>query len=296
MTPHETSTHDSPDDDTPRGPEVPGEPGTPAPTGAHPLPSEEPLHGKVFRLARLLARHERRPGPAGGRGLHRGQGRVLALLELRQRMSQRELAFLLGVRPQSLGELLTKLERAGLVQRATDPSDRRTMTVELTPAGVEAAVEARTAHTRAESDPLEALTAQERAELARLLDLVIARIEEEDGHLSGPGHHPGHGPEHGGPFDDLGPFGPGGPRGGPRGPFGGRGRGRFGGPGREPEVDGGLGMGRAADRDPERGGAPWSDPATARSSDSPGGRPAWRRGRGRRGGWQPDWRDPRAAW
>ena len=41
----------------------------------------------------------------------RGQGRVLAILKMQPEISQKELLYLLDMRPQSLGELLSKLEK-----------------------------------------------------------------------------------------------------------------------------------------------------------------------------------------
>ncbi len=41
----------------------------------------------------------------------RGQGRILAVLKIKADISQKELTHLLAIRPQSLGELLVKLEK-----------------------------------------------------------------------------------------------------------------------------------------------------------------------------------------
>ena len=65
----------------------------------------------------------------------RGQGRVLALLSMHGDMLQRDMCGELGIRPQSLGEVLVKLERAGYIERETSPKDRRTQTVRITEAG-----------------------------------------------------------------------------------------------------------------------------------------------------------------
>ncbi|MCG2800697.1 MAG: MarR family transcriptional regulator [Cellulomonas sp.] len=225
-----TTTHDGPLDGPPPSNEPPAA-DSPAPDGTagatHPAgPADETgLPGTVFRLAALLARHERHPHP----GAHRGQGRVLALLSLREPLGQKDLGYLLGVRSQSLGELLAKLERAGLVRRTPDETDRRSMTVELTDAGRRAADEAKGRAT--EDDPFAVLTSEQRDELAALLALVVDSLRAQDGDLRGGPHgwrrdgFPPGAPD--GPFGPDGPdarFGPGG-RGGPRGQFGPR-RGR----------------------------------------------------------------------
>ena len=65
----------------------------------------------------------------------RGQGRVLALLDAHDGMLQRDMCLELGIRPQSLGEILVKLERSGYIERQTSTRDRRTQTVRITESG-----------------------------------------------------------------------------------------------------------------------------------------------------------------
>ena len=97
------------------------------------------LLAKLSRIGELLHRYSHRNhrmhGPAGDP--HRGQGRVMALLKMRPEISQKELAYLLDIRPQSLGELLAKLERNGYIERSASEEDRRGMNIRLTEAGVD---------------------------------------------------------------------------------------------------------------------------------------------------------------
>lgn len=65
----------------------------------------------------------------------RGQGRVLALLDMQGEMRQRDMGFILNIRPQSLGEVLAKLERAGFISRRTSEKDRRVLLVSITEKG-----------------------------------------------------------------------------------------------------------------------------------------------------------------
>ena len=65
----------------------------------------------------------------------RGQGRVLALLNMQGEMRQRDMGYILNIRPQSLGEVIAKLERAGLVERRTSEKDRRVLLVSITEKG-----------------------------------------------------------------------------------------------------------------------------------------------------------------
>ena len=65
----------------------------------------------------------------------RGQGRILTALQKMSGVNQRELAFILDIRPQSLGELLQKLEQNGYITRKIDENDKRSLIVELTEKG-----------------------------------------------------------------------------------------------------------------------------------------------------------------
>jgi len=70
----------------------------------------------------------------------KGQGRVLAILKMQPEISQKELSYLLDMRPQSLGELLAKLERNGYITRTPSETDRRVQIIKLTESGAEASV------------------------------------------------------------------------------------------------------------------------------------------------------------
>ena len=65
----------------------------------------------------------------------RGQGRILAMLKIQPEIKTRELAYLLGIRQQSLNELLNKLEKSGHVERRPFEKDKRVMVVHLTEKG-----------------------------------------------------------------------------------------------------------------------------------------------------------------
>ena len=67
----------------------------------------------------------------------RGQGRILAALKKMNSTNQRELAFILDIRQQSLGELLQKLELNGYIKRKQSEDDKRAMIVEITDKGRE---------------------------------------------------------------------------------------------------------------------------------------------------------------
>lgn len=65
----------------------------------------------------------------------RGQGRILAILKLKPEMTTKDLSYLLGIRQQSLNEMLKKLEKEGYISRNPSPKDRRVMLISLTEKG-----------------------------------------------------------------------------------------------------------------------------------------------------------------
>ena len=109
----------------------------------------------------------------------RGQGRILALLKMQPEISQKELAYLLGIRPQSLGELLTKLEQTGYIARTTSAEDRRAMEIRLTAEGEAAAAanEQRRAQELADDEMFQCLNQDEQKILAGYLDRIITALK-----------------------------------------------------------------------------------------------------------------------
>ena len=102
-----------------------------------PTPEDMTLVQKAGRMARLMHRYIKLNSEAhGGMGDPlQGQGRVLAMLQAKPETTQKELCFLLGMRQQSLSELLSKLEEKGFVERQKSEEDGRVTLVKLTEAG-----------------------------------------------------------------------------------------------------------------------------------------------------------------
>lgn len=71
----------------------------------------------------------------GGLDPWQGQGRILKALRRMHSITQKELGYILDLRPQSLGELLQKLEANGYIIRYRAKEDRRALIVELTEKG-----------------------------------------------------------------------------------------------------------------------------------------------------------------
>ena len=71
----------------------------------------------------------------GGLDPWQGQGRILSALRQMHSIPQKELGYILDLRPQSLGELLKKLEENGYIIRYCAKEDKRALIVELTEKG-----------------------------------------------------------------------------------------------------------------------------------------------------------------
>ena len=117
----------------------------------------------------------------------RGQVRVLKLLKMKPEITQKELAIILDMRPQSLGDLLKKLESKGLILREPATNDRRAMVIKLTDKGANAEIDE---EDETGLDALfQCLSADEREQLSAYLQRIIedwrsrADIEFGKGHF-----------------------------------------------------------------------------------------------------------------
>ena len=137
------------------------------------------LYEKLTKLQWLLHKQQLRRWAHGGPAADatRGQGRILAMLKLRDGISTKDLAYMLGVAVSSLNELLSKLEKADYIMREPSEQDKRVMLVRLTDKG------------RDEEQPAEAdfgdifdcLSDEEQEALDSYLDKVIAALGENLG-------------------------------------------------------------------------------------------------------------------
>ncbi|MEO6020284.1 MAG: MarR family transcriptional regulator [Knoellia sp.] len=90
------------------------------------------------------------------------------------------LAELTSVAPSSMTHRLDKMTSRGLVERQPDAGNRTRMLVSLTAEGRELFTQSIRESDVVESDVLRGLDQGERVELARLLESVIARLDDED--------------------------------------------------------------------------------------------------------------------
>ncbi len=136
------------------------------------------LYEKLSRLQWLLQRHHLQQHAQHGPMADptRGQGRVLAMLKMQSEISTKDLSYLLGIRIQSLNELLNKLEKGGYITRTPSEADRRVMLVQLTEKG------------KTEEQPrwdigdiFNCLSAEEQTLFGEYLDRVISALEAQLG-------------------------------------------------------------------------------------------------------------------
>jgi MarR family transcriptional regulator for hemolysin len=82
----------------------------------------------VARMMRTLA-----DARARNHGMTRAQWMILVWLDRQPGMSQNEMAALIEVEPITVGRLIDRLERRGMVERRPDPADRRIWRLHLKP-------------------------------------------------------------------------------------------------------------------------------------------------------------------
>jgi DNA-binding MarR family transcriptional regulator len=95
---------------------------------------------------------------------------------MKPEISQKELSYLLEMRPQSMGELLAKLEKKGYIDRTPSEADRRVLNIKLTKEGEEA-VEESTESDFSFDKVLECLNDDEQQNLGIYLDRIIETLE-----------------------------------------------------------------------------------------------------------------------
>lgn len=83
------------------------------------------MHMTMQKSAQLLGRYDLKPGQAG----------ILFILEKYKRMSQKELASRMGVKPPSITVALQKMEKLGYILRETDSEDQRIIRIRNTEKG-----------------------------------------------------------------------------------------------------------------------------------------------------------------
>ena len=130
---------------------------------------------------RELKENYRRVGALLKRKFIRGnnpdtQQKVLGILAQNDGITQKELSGMLGIRPQSGGEIVRKLENNGYVERIPDENDSRAKRLHLTEAGIK---ENEKLSRQAEQETVfDCLDGEEKTMLNRLLTKIVNNTEK----------------------------------------------------------------------------------------------------------------------
>lgn len=107
------------------------------------------------------------------RGGRCGQAKMLAVINARGEVTQKELMQALSLKSGTVSEVVSKLENKGLVCKVRSESDRRKLCITITPSGKELLKERLAVMHRQESVLFTALDKEEQTELERLLSKLF---------------------------------------------------------------------------------------------------------------------------
>lgn len=128
----------------------------------------------VHDVARLL--RKRFEQNARDSGLTRSQWQVLAYLERNEGIHQSGLAELLEVEPITLGRLVDKLQRAGLVERRPHATDRRIWLLHLTDLARPKLKDLRELGDLTRGEALAGVSEEDREHLVKTLQMLKANL------------------------------------------------------------------------------------------------------------------------
>lgn len=131
------------------------------------------------RLRLALVRLSRRLRHEADAGVTPSQLSALATLDRGGPMPLRDLAAAERVGPSTLTRIVAALEQEGLIERVTDPTDRRCSLAHVTSAGTRLLNEARDRGTRLLAQRIAGLPADEAAVLATALPVLEALLAEQ---------------------------------------------------------------------------------------------------------------------
>ena len=111
-------------------------------------------------------------------GLAIAQTPVLGALKHGGALSQKELARLAQIEQPTMAQLLSRMERDGLIRRVPDPDDRRSFLISLAPSTIKKLPRAREVLLQGNEVALHGFTDREIATLSRLLQRVVVNLED----------------------------------------------------------------------------------------------------------------------
>lgn len=131
----------------------------------------------VIRIA-SGGRRKHRQAPCSDKPKFWGYGRVLDVLSKNDGLSQREIAELLSIRPQSASEAIASMEGQGLIEKRTNEQDKRSSLIYITQAGRQRQVDLRNERIENARRIFEPLTDQEKETLLELLNKAASALQE----------------------------------------------------------------------------------------------------------------------
>ena len=108
-----------------------------------------------------------------------GYGRVLDVLSKNDGLSQREIAELLCIRPQSASEAIASMEGQGLIEKRVNEQDKRSSLVYITQAGRQRQIDLRNERIENARRIFGLLTDQEKETLLALLNKAAVTLQED---------------------------------------------------------------------------------------------------------------------
>lgn len=140
-----------------------------------PLKNTPPVMQQIGRAFRGFMRAYE--GRLGELGFSMSQVPVMAALNRSGKLTQAELARIVQVEQPSMAQLLARMERDGLIERQSDPNDKRSKLITLTAEALLKAPEAKRLLDDAHVGLLEGFTAEEADSLISMLQRLNANLE-----------------------------------------------------------------------------------------------------------------------
>lgn len=138
---------------------------------------EQAIMRNLMRIA-SNSRRKRRDMPREETHRCRGFGHILDLLSKNDGLSQKQLADMLDIRPQSISEAITAMESYGLVHKEISEQDKRCALVYITEAGAERQAKLLEERRLNAKRIFGALDEEEKDTLLALLEKVTSALQE----------------------------------------------------------------------------------------------------------------------
>lgn len=134
----------------------------------------EPLHYLLMKTHSNVNR--RILAEAAGLGLSLGQPKILECLMECGEINQKSIAVRCEIEPATVGSVLTRMERDGLVCRTRHEDNRRSIFVTLTPKGRQQGERMQKIFDRADQEAVKGLSKEETQQLCALLERVCRTV------------------------------------------------------------------------------------------------------------------------